>query len=206
MYVIYTFAGNTVKVWIVGSSIVKNAFITSRQRPGGVNLGLDRLGVSVWWQGLSGMSIKRLKQQIKTMMRFEDPPEFLILHIAGNDIGNTMVGYLRNELKQILRWVAQMLPNTVLVWSQILPRIEWRYSKNTEAMGKSRYRINNSIASFVLRMGGCYIRYPDIRPNNKFIASDRVHLTNFGNEVFLNTIQGSIEHFLRYPNGSTFPV
>jgi hypothetical protein len=35
------------KVGIVGSSLGENAFVASRKRPGGVNLGLGRLGVSI---------------------------------------------------------------------------------------------------------------------------------------------------------------
>jgi hypothetical protein len=41
------------------------------------------------------MSVTRLKYQIRTMNRFEDPPNFLILHIAGNDIGLSKIGKLR---------------------------------------------------------------------------------------------------------------
>ena len=41
------------------------------------------------------MSVTRLKYQIRTMNRFEDPPNFLILHIAGNDIGLSKIGQLR---------------------------------------------------------------------------------------------------------------
>ncbi|VDI29458.1 Hypothetical predicted protein, partial [Mytilus galloprovincialis] len=41
-------------VWIVGSSIIKHAFGEARGRPGGVNLGLQRMGVNIWWQGKCG--------------------------------------------------------------------------------------------------------------------------------------------------------
>ena len=47
---------------------MKNAFVASRKRPGGVNLGLGRLGVSIWWQGRSGMTLGKMKQQITTMI------------------------------------------------------------------------------------------------------------------------------------------
>ncbi|XP_078318765.1 uncharacterized protein LOC111103624 [Crassostrea virginica] len=33
-------------VWVVGSSIVKRAFVAARNRPGGVCLGLQRLGIN----------------------------------------------------------------------------------------------------------------------------------------------------------------
>ncbi|VDI73212.1 Hypothetical predicted protein [Mytilus galloprovincialis] len=52
--------GDPVNVWIVGSSIVKHAFVTARDRPGGVNLGLGRLNASFWWQGKGGMIVRSM--------------------------------------------------------------------------------------------------------------------------------------------------
>ena len=70
-------------------------------------MGLGRIGVSIWWQGLSGMSVTRLKYQIRTINTFEDPHNFLILHIAGNDIGLLKIGQLRAYVKEIIRWWAR---------------------------------------------------------------------------------------------------
>jgi len=74
--------GQPVKVWVVGSSITKHAFVHARSRPGGVNLGLSRLNVSIWWQGKSGMVIKDLPKVIPNCLRFEDPPQFLVIHVG----------------------------------------------------------------------------------------------------------------------------
>lgn len=142
------------------------------------------------------------------MKKYENPPEFLIIHVGGNDLGDAKVGFLRNNLKNTLCWLRAELPNTHLVWSQILPRIKWRYSDNDSAMQASRRRINSTIAEFVTREGGYYIRYPDILANNNFIdKDDGVHLTPLGNQIFLNILQGAIEHFVcvNLP-GLTFPV
>jgi hypothetical protein len=46
------------------------------------------------------------------------------------------------------------MPQIKIVWSQILPRFSWRYSDNFEAMERSRRRLNNCIASCVLKSGG----------------------------------------------------
>ncbi|CAC5376145.1 unnamed protein product [Mytilus coruscus] len=70
--------GDPVNVWIAGSSIVKHAFVTARDRPGGVNLGLGRLNASFWWQGKGGMIVKHVKGQLRTMKTYEDPPHFLV--------------------------------------------------------------------------------------------------------------------------------
>jgi lysophospholipase L1-like esterase len=67
--------------------LIKNAFIQSRHLPGVVNLGLQRLNLQIWWQGRGGMVVNRLPDQIHTMLGFEDPPKFFILHVGGNDLG-----------------------------------------------------------------------------------------------------------------------
>jgi lysophospholipase L1-like esterase len=181
---------------VVGSAIIKHAFAFARSRPGGGNLGLQRLNVSLWWQGRGGMLIKQLRQQIRTMLKYEDPPAFLVLHISGNDIGDSKVGFFRNEIKDTIRWIMKVLPGTVLVWSQILPRLTWRFSSDNAAMNRCKYRINNSISAFILKQGGCYIRHPDIVPSSRLLRDDGVHLTDLGSEIFLNNLQGGLEWFI----------
>ena len=145
---------------MVGSSIVKNAFIVAKQRPGGVNLGLSRINVEIWWQGIRGMVIEQIKKQIFTMLQYEDPPKYLFLHVSANNIGHSKIGHIRNQLKVTINWIHNKLPNTIIIWSQTLPRSCWRYSSNLIALEKCRYHLNNSIASYVLRLGGRCIGYP----------------------------------------------
>ncbi|VDI80263.1 Hypothetical predicted protein [Mytilus galloprovincialis] len=54
-----------VSVWIVGSSLIRNAFVHARSKTGGVNLGLHRIGVKIWWQGYGGTGLKDLESTIK---------------------------------------------------------------------------------------------------------------------------------------------
>ena len=85
------------------SSIIKDAFVSARSRPGGTCLRLSRLNVSIWWQGKRGMVARQIKGQIRLMKKFEVAPQFIILHVAGNDLGCKKVGALRNEIKYIIR-------------------------------------------------------------------------------------------------------
>ena len=150
------------------------------------------------------MVLKDLEVTIKNMMKYEDPPNFLLIHVAGNDVGNTRVGFLRNKLKDVLVKIQRLLPQTKLIWSQMLPRLKWRYSSNSDSMDRCRARLNSSTGSYIIRKGGHYIKYPDILPNYTFFKDDGVHLTELGNEIFLNTMQGALESFVLYAD-STFP-
>ncbi|CAC5421702.1 unnamed protein product [Mytilus coruscus] len=181
--------GQDLSVWIVGSSLIRNAFVHARNRTGGVHLDLQIMGVRIWWQGYGGMVLKDLKPTIKKLLKYEDPPKYVVIHIAGNDLGKTKVSYLRNEIKNTLKRVQGYLPNTTIIWSQISPRTSWRYSEKSDCMMNCRVRINSAISSFVIRNGGHYIRYQDIVPSNIFLKEDGVHLTDLGNHILLNTLQ-----------------
>jgi len=112
-------------------------------------------------------------------------------------------------MKQVMQYLFELLPNTLIVWSQVLPRLKWSPSNDVYAMERSRLRLNSAVAKSVLeRVGveGAYIKYPgiDMSAVNMFDA-DGVHLSRVGNDVFLNTITGALETFITtgqrvYPN------
>jgi hypothetical protein len=64
---------------------------------------LSRIESLKWWQGKQGMVVRQIKGQIRLMKKFEDAPQFIILHVASNDLGCKKVGALRNEIKYIIR-------------------------------------------------------------------------------------------------------
>ena len=86
-------------MWIVGSPIMKDAFVSAKSRPGGTFLGLSRLNVSIWWQGKRGMVVRQINGQIRLMKNYEDTRQFIILHVAGNDLSCQKVGFSRNNIK-----------------------------------------------------------------------------------------------------------
>ncbi|XP_056021292.1 uncharacterized protein LOC125652581 [Ostrea edulis] len=186
------------QVWVVGSSIVKRAFLAARIRPDGVNLGLmDRLNVSIWWQGKGGMGWYEMYNKIKTLLKVADPPDYIILHCGGNNIGYTPIKQLIQDMKGTIDKIWKLLPNTKLVWSQILPRKNWYSSDSIEKMNNSAKRINSSVAAYIVRNGGCYIKYLDIKlVNTNLFEADGVHISNIGNEIFLNNISAGLEQFI----------
>ena len=385
-------AGHPTTVWIVGSSIVRDGFIEAKMQPGGINLSLKkRLGVSIWWQGRGGLTLRKLKNHIRLLMRLEDTPDYVVIHIwgndrledtpdyilihiggddrledtldyilihiwgndrledkpdyvvihiwgndrledtpdyvvihiRGNDIGDIRVGHLHYLLVRFMSWftlhyllvrfmswltlhyllvrfmswltlhyllvrfmswltlhyllvrfmswltlhyllvrfmswltlhyllvrfmswltlhyllvrfmswlrlhyllvrfmswltlhyllvrsmswLTQMMPQTGLIWSAILPRLTWKYSENNDRMEKCRRRLNSSMGLHMVRHGSYYIKYPEIKADRRFLKTDGVHLTKIGNQVFLNILQGTIEQFVKSKvGGLTFP-
>ena len=185
---------------------MKKGFIAARSRKGGINLGLaERLGVMIWWQGKGGLTISRVQKHIQTMMQYEDPPNFIMLHVGANDIGNVKFGLIQLQLKSLISWIAKQMQYAKIIFSQLLPRLSWRYSENNSKMEKCRHRINSAIASFIVKNGGYYIHYPDIKADNQFLVPDGVHLNELGNNILLNIIQGAIETFIYDESKYSFP-
>ena len=72
-------------MWILGSTIVKQAFVAARQRPEGVNMGLT--DADIIWQGYDGLSPLDVVSKLKTLKKVAETPDLIILHCGGNDLG-----------------------------------------------------------------------------------------------------------------------
>ena len=138
-------------------------------------------------------------------MQYEDPPNFIMLHVGENDTGNVKLGLIQLQLEILISWIAKQMPYAKIIFSQLLPRLSWRYSENNSKMEKCRRRINSAIASFIVKNGGYYIYYPDIKADNQSLVPDVVHLDELENNILHNIIQGAIETFIYNESKYSFP-
>ena len=169
---------------------MKHAFIEARKSYDGSNLGLKRTGFRLWWQGKGGMTWGELVPRINFLLNFENPPKVLVIHCGGNSLGLISLFELRRQMKTAILKIHSMLPSTKIVWSQILPRSAWRYSEDSKAMNFAAARLNNYAAWLCIKLGGSYIKYPELAWNVPgMFASDGVHLSHLGNNFFLFNLQ-----------------
>ena len=186
---------------------MKHAYISARTRPGGTNLGLERIGMKIWWQGYSGLKIINLKNKLWYLKHLGEQPQFIVIHCGGNDLGskeNSLFSLIA-KVKGHLAIIAHHFPQSRLVWSQVLPRSVWRFSSNNHAMERMRVRFNRAMAKAILDLEGCYLKYLDMIKNmSLFLAQYGVHHSPLGNTVFLNTLQGGLEYFAS-GKGSVYP-
>uniref|UniRef100_A0A8W8NC18 SGNH hydrolase-type esterase domain-containing protein n=1 Tax=Magallana gigas TaxID=29159 RepID=A0A8W8NC18_MAGGI len=128
------------KVWVIGSSIVKRASIASRERKGGLKLGI--VNTEIWWQGYGGMVLSQLLPKLRVLRRIENDTDVLIIHCGANSLGLIELKSLLEKLQDTLEQIAKLFPRSKLVWSNLLPRFNWRYSEDIRAMEDSRKRVN----------------------------------------------------------------
>lgn len=135
------------------------------------------------------MRLDELVPRIKYLLKFERTPDMLIVDCGGNNLGYRHLHKLRHQIKSSLYSVQKMLPNVKIIWSQILPRLSWRSSKNTWALSRVAARINNFAGWLCLKYGGGYVKYPEIEWDEPGLFNkDGVHLSLIGNEL---------QHFLQ---------
>jgi hypothetical protein len=94
-----------------------------------------------------------------------------------------------------------LLPNTKIVWSDILMRRYWHKARDGRAVERSRNRVNLAV-----KMQYCVIRRPNIRSTEiTLYLHDGTHLSDTGNAVYLNNVQGAIGYFLVSDSRTPFP-
>jgi hypothetical protein len=168
-------------IWIIGSSIIAKAEKHTIQRPTGKNIGLDKNGLNVVWAGLPGMKISALVPLVQAMVNCFGFPHALVIHCRSNDIG---MGSIREVLKHLIYAtfiVSKMLPNSLLIYSQILPRKKWRYNSNLRAIERARKRINRGIRTYYYQSNAKVITHADLQDGHTALyADDGVHLSFLG--------------------------
>ena len=135
-----------IKVCIVGSSIIKHAALETRTSPEGTGLGLENLGIKLWWQGYGGLKFIDIAKKLRYLSTLQDRPQFILMHCGGNDLGLISLAKLLYRIKWDIRLIASVFPNCKLIWSFLLPRISWRTSQNARSMEQARNRVNRFAA------------------------------------------------------------
>ena len=69
-----------------------------------------------------------------------------------------------------------MLPGSMIVYSNILPRRIWRYPNNTNAMERTRKRLNRGLRTYLLHNNSCAIAHPDFDDSYSALYDDDVFI------------------------------
>jgi hypothetical protein len=80
------------------------------------------------------------------------------------------------------------MPQTKLVWSDILPRLFWfgvPLARNKK-IDQKRKKVNRKAADVIAEVGGSIVSHNNISiHNNDFFRHDGIHLSNAGNATFI---------------------
>lgn len=184
-------------VWIIGSSIPYWAGEAASRRPGGRNLGLERLNAEIVWITKRGMKWAEFDAMFESELRHRPVPNFLLIHLGANDLVTGKSKELIENIKCSFLRIKVLSPSTNLIWSEMLSRRYWHETLKPVIVEKARKRVNCAIRSFMKEEKQFVIRYPSIKASDvNLFRQDGTHLSPIGIGLYLNNIQAALEIFL----------
>jgi hypothetical protein len=86
-----------------------------------------------------------------------EPPSYLIIQLGSNDLGKGKSCGLIIDIKRDIGRTRLLLPNTHIIWSEILMRRYWHVAKGDgKIIEKIRKRVNCAVNNFIKNEGHCY--------------------------------------------------
>lgn len=169
----------------------------AKSKPGGYNLQLDSLGLTVFFKGKGGATLGDLRKLVNEgIAEYRSTPTLIIIHLGTNDMdSSTKVGmYVKHQ--EAIEVCKELLPYSVIIFSHIIPRRFYNaFTNQTKAHQKQR-KVNTTLTRLVLREEWRIITHPYIDPSRPgHFTWDGLHLTNETYSQFLDTCAGAVRHF-----------
>ncbi|XP_040294350.1 uncharacterized protein LOC121005644 [Bufo bufo] len=185
-------------VWILGHSYVFWGAIRADVRPSGRQLGVSPELATVRWLGVRGMLWGGVLREVHHFVRLDRPPDVLVLHVGGNDLGKRPFRELVRDVKFDLLRIWALFPGVIIVWSDIVPRKVWRGARSVESLNKARIKVNRAVGRFMARNGGVVVRHEVLeKGEGAFWRADGVHLNAVGTDLWALGLQSGVETALR---------
>lgn len=116
------------EVWLVGHSYICRVAQRAKDRPGGRSLGFS--GVRVTWRGHRGLRWAQVLGEVVGISRVAQAPVVLVLHVGRNYICSVPAGELMSFMKADLSRFSGFFHSLTVVWSEIVPRSDWRGARD----------------------------------------------------------------------------
>lgn len=164
-------------------------------------------GGVVTWQGIRGAKIHGLTSHVAREIRGVPYPTTIIIALGTNNIFTTPLGRIHDILKERVDSLRELLPNTRLIWSDVLPRKI--YKKETSKGAGKRYTIdmNDNAHKIFKNLGNAHIirNAPTILAHKDTCFYDDVHLNKEGQKLLIQQFERALQFFNAFPNQFEYP-
>lgn len=118
--------------------------------------------VIICWYSRRGMSWFDLRPTLNSLYSSWPPPNIIIFHLGNNDLGNSTTLDLLSQIKVDLFQLHLILPNMILFFSEIMPRLAWLLSTELLFLEKIKKKVNRAVTKFMPSVGGRSFRHVDM--------------------------------------------
>ena len=153
-----------------------------------------KLPASIAWWGIGGLTWSGLRRSVESQVLLCTPPKIIALHLGGNDLARAPCTAITNQISKEIRYLRAAFPQTVLIWINILDRVNWRTNHFTrKTINSKRKRINRHGASWVKSTGPSDTLVIDIDASTPGVfLADGVHLSEVGLKFYLDALKDSL--------------
>lgn len=113
------------------------------------------------------------------------PPDVLIIHLGGNDIGKLRTLDIVFQIRDDLLRIKLSFPDTVIIFSEVIQRLSWCSLPSLRPLEKVRRRINRAVSKLLSAVGIFSFRHTELEGLIVGLyRSDGVHLSEVGLDIF----------------------
>ena len=102
---------------------MKRAAYAALEWPDPLNLGLPAY---MTWLGRGDLQLCSLSGMLATKLASSQAPAVLVIHCGSNDVATHKKHEVLVSLDELGTDLQVMFPLTTIIWSEILPRFEWK--------------------------------------------------------------------------------
>ena len=145
-----------------------------------------------YWKGRGGSRLDDVIVRLKSYLSKYPYPNTLVLHIGTCDLFSEKQHILRNKIENLLRSVRELLPNTRIIWSDILLRTKYK-GEFRKGGGKSTViNLNKRALKVCKSIGNAHVirnyRVFNQNEGHNLYDAGGLHLNPEGNRVFRESL------------------
>ncbi len=160
-------------------------------------------------KGVSGARLAGLGNRLRRYLAKGEAPTTILLHLGTNDIFKENLGQIRHRVKECLEAIRNILPNTRLIWSDILLRAKYHGEVKGGAGKRCTWDLNMYARKILREMQNAHVIKHShlINPSQEGVYwQDMIHLDTRGTLLFRQNLSDGLMFFNTYPDAFHFPL
>lgn len=179
---------------MLGGSIIHLAGERAKLR-GTPNLGFPSK-VNIHWFGIESMIWSDFVHSVEGHRASGDVPKLICIHHEGRDFTRTITSKMKREIEQGIQQVIKVLPNTSVLWIDILKRIHWTEEGDGQVdrcLEERRKRLNRAAHSCLRKVAnGHFVMFAFDINKPELYTNDGFHLSDMGLDLFIDSLWSTI--------------